>query len=80
MASNEELKQVYNMFTDTWRFYKKYADVKDTDEYWKAAVDECIAVSKKYGEHKLIVSLVLAVIDEFERKVKELRNNADTAV
>ena len=76
MTDNEELKRVYNLFTDVWRFYKKYSDVKDTDEYWEEAVDESSALSKKYGECKLAIALVLAVIDELERKAKEVRANA----
>lgn len=76
--SNEELKQKYDMFTDCWRLYKKFADVQQSDEYWEKVVNESNAVSKKYGECKLIVSLVLAVIDEFERVYKEMRKNAET--
>lgn len=78
MASNEELKRVYDMFTDTWRFYKKFADVKDSDEYWKAVVSESSAISKKYNECKFIINLVLAVITELERIYKEMRENAET--
>ncbi len=78
--SNEELKQKYGMFTDCWRLYKKYAVVEDknNDEFWEQVVNESGAISKKYGECKLIVSLVLAVIDEFERAYKEMRKNAET--
>lgn len=79
MVSNEELKHIYNLFTDCWRFYKKYADVQDTDEYWENVVDESGELSKKYDNDKFAIALVLAVVDEFERKAKELRkNNAET--
>lgn len=78
--SNEELKEKYNMFTDCWRFYKKYAvaEDKDNDEFWEKVVDESHIISKKYGECKLIIALILAVIDEFERVYKEMRKNAET--
>lgn len=78
MTSNEELKRVYDMFTTTWRFYKKYADVKDSDEYWEAVVNESSAISKKYGECKFIINLVLAVITELERVYKEMKESAET--
>lgn len=78
MVSNEELKQKYSMFTDCWRFYKKYADVQEDDSYWEAVVNESSAIAKQYGECKLIIDLVLAVITEFERVYKEMRKNAET--
>ncbi len=71
MASNEELMRIYNMLTDTWRLYRKYADVQGTDQYWDSLVEESRAISKKYGECKFIIDLVLAVINELERKAKE---------
>ncbi len=77
-CSDEELKRVYEEFTTVWRFYKKYADVKDTDSYWEAVVDESSAISKKYGECKFIINLVLAVVCELERIYKEMKANAET--
>ena len=76
--SNEELKRIYNLFTDCWRFYKKYADAKDTDSYWENVVDESGELSKKYNNDKFAIALVLAVVDEFERRAKEIRKNAET--
>lgn len=73
MADNEGLKRIYNLFTDCWRYYKKYADVQDTDQYWESVVDESGELSKKYDNDKFAIALVLAVVDEFERKAKELR-------
>lgn len=78
MIDNEELKRIYNLFTDCWRFFKKYSEVKDTDEYWEAVVDESGELSKKYNNDKFAIALVLAVIDKFEREAKEMRANAET--
>lgn len=76
MVSQEELKRKYDMLTDTWRLYRKYADVKEDDEYWDAVVNESSAISKKYGECKFIISLMLSVIDEFERAYKKMREDS----
>lgn len=76
MVSEEELKRKYDMLTDTWRLYKKFADVKESDEYWEQVVNETNAVAKKYGECKFIVDLVLAVITELERIYKEMRGDS----
>lgn len=78
MVKDEELKRVYGMFTDAWKFYKKYVDVQDTDEFWESVVNESSEISKKYNNDKLAISLVLAVVGEFERRAKEARVNAKT--
>ena len=78
MVSDEELRRIYNLFTDCWRYFKKYANVKDEDSYWENVVDESGELSKKYTNDKFAIALILAVIDEFERKAKELRANAET--
>lgn len=80
MVGDEELKRIYNLFTDCWRFFKKYADVRDEDSFWENVVSESGELSKKYNNDKFAIALILAVIEEFERKAKELRKNADTAV
>ncbi len=76
MVTDEELKKVYGMFTDAWKFYKKYADVQQSDEYWEAVVDESGQIAKKYDNAKLAIALLLAAIDELERKSKEMKQNA----
>ena len=73
MITDEELKKVYGMFTDAWKFYKKYADVQQSDEYWEAIVDESRQIAKKYDNAKLAIALLLATIDERERKSKEVK-------
>ena len=45
--------------------------MKDTDEYWEAVVNETHEISKKYGECKIIINLVLAALTELERISKE---------
>lgn len=74
MESNEELKKVYDMFTDTWRFYKKNADIENTDKYWENVIAESEQISKKYNS-KFANALILAVLDELERKSKELMSD-----
>lgn len=73
MVTDEELKTVWGMFTDAWKFYKKYADVQQSDEYWEAVVDESGQIAKKYDNAKLAIALILAAIDELERKSKEIQ-------
>ncbi len=78
MVGDEELRRIYNLFTDCWHYFKKYADVRDEDIYWENVVSESGELSKKYNNDKFAIALILAVVDEFERKAKELRKNAET--
>lgn len=73
MVTDEELKTVWGMFTDAWKFYKKYADVQQSDEYWESVVDESGQIAKKYDNAKLAIALILAAVEELERKSKEIQ-------
>ena len=75
MVTDAELKTVWGMFTDCWRFYKKYADVQQADEYWEAMVAEADVIAKKYQNNKLCRDLIFAVVDELERKSKEMKQS-----
>lgn len=79
MVTDEELKKVYGMFTDAWKFYKKYADVQQSDEYWEAVVDESGQIAKKYDNAKLAIALILAAVEELERKSKEIQKMPQNA-
>lgn len=62
-----ELRQDYEMFTDLWRFYKRFCESSIADEYWEAVDQEANALREKHGS-KLCNRLLLAVVDEFERR------------
>lgn len=78
MTNNEELNRIYNLFTDCWRFFKKYSEVKDTDEYWEAVVNESVQIANRYNNCKFVRDLLFAVTNELERKAKEMIKNAET--
>lgn len=70
----------FELYRGIWNFHKKFSEVKDTDEYWQAVIDESNEISKKYNKHKFANDLLLAVISELERSYKEMRANANTRV
>lgn len=72
MVTDDELRTVYNIFTDAWKMYKKYADVRPDDGYWEAVVSETNALAEKYNNGRLCRDLILAVISELERKSKKM--------
>lgn len=69
--------EIYKAVLD---FHRKYSKVEDTDEYWKTVVEESGQIAKRYDNHKFVRAMLSAVVDELERKAKEMRGNADTAV
>lgn len=73
--SELDLKKVYGMFTDCWRFFKKYNDIQSTDEYWEAVTSEGDKLARQYGDGRFIRDLTLAVIMELERRGKEAKYN-----
>lgn len=32
------IKEDYEMFSDIWKFYRKYREVKDDGDYWKQLI------------------------------------------
>ncbi len=67
MAADEQLKLAYNAYTDCWRLYKKYAETKVTNEYWKNMVKESEQLAKKYDDSKFVVDLLVVTCDELQR-------------
>lgn len=76
--SETDLKKVYGMFTSAWKFFRKYVDMPDNDESWERAVSESGQIANEYGNGKLVRDLLSATIGELERKVSEVRNNAES--
>ena len=51
----DELKQYYSVFTSAWKFFRKYSDVKDSDEYWESVVSESGEIVKGYENSRLLL-------------------------
>ena len=68
----EELKQVYDIFTDCWRLYRKlYPPGKPKDDdYWQQAVKEMEQLENKHGHSVLCQDLLCAVAKDLEKRSK----------
>ena len=75
MNDKEELKQIYDIFTDCWRLYKKlYPPGRPEDDvYWQGLVKEIEVLRKNHHHSRLCEDLLLAVAKDLENKAK--RNN-----
>lgn len=68
----------HEMYADVWAFHKKFINgVNDDDEFWDAVISESSTISKKHGENKFIIGLLLNEINEMERIYKARRREND---
>lgn len=71
MATDEELRKVYNIFSDAWKFYRKYADIRQEDGRWPALIDDSEIIAKKHSNSRLCRDLIIAAVDELERNASQ---------
>lgn len=69
-----QLKEDYKMFSDLWKFYKAYCEVREEDSFWEEVTNKADRIYKRY-ETKLCKDMVLNIVDELERKYVELKNS-----
>lgn len=74
--TEKELKEYYMIFTDTWKFFRKWAVVNYpmTDKQWTQVKQESEELFEKYGRCELVESLILAAVkklEDLERQVKK---------
>lgn len=60
--------EVYKSVLD---LHRKYSKIENTERYWQSVIDDSERVFSKYGKSKFVKELLLAVINELERKAKE---------
>ncbi|MDD7218399.1 MAG: hypothetical protein SO401_07290 [Blautia sp.] len=73
--TEQELKQKYNMFTDAWKLYRRWAVMEFplTDAQWAQIVEESHKIRDRYSG-KMIEYLMIAAtqgLDELERQARE---------
>ncbi len=73
MATNEQMKTEFSYFGEVWTFFKKYYCVESTEEFWEAVMADAAAINEKY-RCSLCKDLILAVLNELERKSKMKQN------
>lgn len=65
----DDIKAVYAIFVEVWRFYRKYWEVSDSDEYWDKLIDESNEMCKK-NNSLLLRGLLGEIIKDIERRYK----------
>ena len=72
MDDKEELKQIYDIFTDCWRLYRKLYPLgrPEDDAYWQGMMKEIEVLRKNHHHSQLCEDLLLAVAKDLENKSK----------
>ena len=68
--SETELKKLYDIFSDAWKYLKNHSNPDDTEAFWVKLRDDGSAIGKKYDdpiEHQLAVDLVVAANGTIQR-------------
>lgn len=74
---DDKLKMYFMLFTDFWKFFKKYSDVKDTEEYWETVENESQRLRQKYGKTSFVSKVLAEIQLELERCKKEDERHGD---
>ena len=64
-----DLERVY--MNDYWSFRKKFYEVKDSDEYWTAVIEESDALVKKYDCNDYLMGIVLLCVNDLDRRYRQ---------
>ena len=66
-----EVRQVYEMFSELWKFYKRYAEIKDDDEIsWFNLCNEATRIRKKY-QTDFCDGLILPIVSELSKRSED---------
>ena len=65
--TEEQLKTIYQLYTDLWKMFKQYYTAR-TDTEWEKLTERAAEIVKQYGED--VRPLVLDTLELIERKRK----------
>ena len=60
----------WGMFVDYWQFVQKYYIPETPDAWWEELIREADKLARKYGNTQFIRDLVLAHVNDVERRWK----------
>lgn len=75
-------EEYFSLWSEVWQFHKKFADINGTDDEWQKVVDSAEEIVKRYegkSKFEFVKSLVLAVLNELERRDREKRENEQSS-
>lgn len=70
------VRVVFSLFCESWNLYRKYILTELNEDELDSFTEEADKIFKKYDQTPMAKDLILAVINEIERKEKK-RKDAD---
>lgn len=67
----------WSIFSDAWNLLKDYGGVEDNEQYWISLIDSASMLIKKYENSRFAKKLILDIIEELDRKSKELKEREE---
>ena len=67
----------WGIFRDVWGFFKTFAEVQETDEFWERLMSEAETVYRRYEnapQAGFARSLILSAVNEIDRIYREGRD------
>lgn len=61
-----KMKRQCEMLEDVTKFFEKYHNIQDTDEYWHNVVTESADIIRKY-DHRFAKAIVHDILDELDK-------------
>ena len=62
----------FQIYKDIWEFHKRNNNVSSNEDYWVNLINEGRLLAAKYKNNKFVMDLILSVLEELERRCKEL--------
>lgn len=62
----------FEVYREVWDFHKKFSVVGNDDAYWQSVIDESSQIAKKYENDRFVKDLLIAVLNELDRKGRDL--------
>lgn len=73
-----EIKQIYELILDFWKYIKATIDITDNDEYWHRVDILGNELYTKHNNHPLALKLILAYVDYLEDERKRIKQCQNT--
>ena len=65
-----ELKKYWELFSDVWNMFRQICKFNGSEQSWEKIINIGQDIVKKHDDSRLCKDLVLAIEDEFERRIK----------
>lgn len=56
----------FRLFQDLWRFFREHSQPVSAEEWWSRSLEQADRLAGKYGESRLAVRMIQAVMEEID--------------